>query len=70
MAFTSTDLATIESAIRSILSNPTKQVEVNGRSYTKYDLPDLMNLRDRIQAEVNAATYGGAVKVAFERVTE
>lgn len=70
MAWTAADVTAIEASIRSLATNAVKSVSINGRSYTRYDLSDLYNLLDRMRAEVNAATYGASIPVAFEEVDD
>lgn len=58
MAYTSTDLTTIESAIIELAAGRRNvQVTLNGKSirYAETDLPALRKLRDEIRAELNAA---------------
>ena len=69
MAFTSADVAAIEAAIVSLATSGVKQVMINGRSYTKYDIKDLMDLRDTMRAEVSSASYGATVPVKFNEVS-
>lgn len=59
MAYTSTDLANVQAAVTA-LATGTRKVSVrfsDGKSveYAQVQLPDLMRLRDQIQAEVSSA---------------
>ncbi len=59
MAYTATDLATIESAITSLAAGTRKvRVTMNGKTveYGQVDLEQLRSLRDQIQAEVSSAS--------------
>jgi hypothetical protein len=58
MAYTATDLANIEAAIRAIIAGTrTVSLTMGDKtiSYTVVDLPELRALRDEIKAEVGAA---------------
>ncbi|MFZ7126403.1 MAG: gpW family head-tail joining protein [Desulfobacterales bacterium] len=73
MAFTSTDLSNVESAIVS-LSTGTQavRVTVNGKSveYQQSSLESLLRLRNVIQADVHASASGGPFnKVRFGNPT-
>ena len=58
MAYSSTDLANIQSAITSLATGTRKvSVQINGKrvDYAPADLDQLTRLRDQAQAEVSAA---------------
>jgi hypothetical protein len=58
MAYTATDLANVEAAIRAIIAGTrTVSLSMGDKSiaYTAVDLPALRALRDEIRAEVGAA---------------
>jgi len=46
------DLDAVQAAIRSLISNGAKQYSIGGRSFTKLDLPDLMQRESTLKAEV------------------
>jgi hypothetical protein len=70
MGWTAADLALIKAAILAIVANPVKTVEINGRRWTKYDLDDLIKLKDEMEADVLSATYGGAQPMTFVEVDD
>jgi len=58
MAYTSTDLANVQAAVTALATGTRKvSVSLNGKTvqYGQVQLPELMTLRDQIQAEVSAA---------------
>jgi hypothetical protein len=46
------DLDAVQAAIRTLISNGAKQYSIGGRSFTKLDLPDLMQRESTLKAEV------------------
>ena len=46
------DLEAVQVAIRTLISNGAKQYSIGGRSFTKIDLPDLMQRESTLKAEV------------------
>jgi hypothetical protein len=69
MGWTSAQVTLIENAIIS-LATGAKTVTINGRSWTKENMSELLKLRDAMIAEVNAATYGASIPIAFDEVTD
>jgi len=66
MAFSSTDLDNIETAIVEIATRGAAEVEINGRRLRYTKLSELLKLRDVVQSELNGATYGGSLAVRFD----
>jgi hypothetical protein len=69
MAFTQAQVDAVEAIIASIAANPNKTVEINGRRYTRYDLTELLKVRDAMQSDVTAEDLGGAVDIIFKEVS-
>lgn len=62
MAWTTTDLTDIETAIRAAMSAGYASYTVPGRSAQRYTLKELRDLRNEIKAELaaeNANSFGG-----------
>ena len=70
MAFTAADVTLIETSIRELATNAVSEVTINGRSYKRYDIATLYEIRDRMLAEVNAGLYGATLPVKFPGVTD
>jgi len=67
MAYTQSDLDNVRSAINTIASKGAAEVQyADGRRVRYQSLKELRNLLKEIEAEVNAATYGGAISVIFK----
>jgi hypothetical protein len=65
MAFTASDLVTLETAIIDLSSGNADKVEINGRSWTKSNLKELRETYDWMKSHVNANTGSSFVKGTF-----
>jgi hypothetical protein len=66
-------LAAIEATISKVISSPNASVNFNGQSYSKFNLKELFDIRDRLQARVDAelrslglSTKGGAKRLVTQ----
>ena len=65
MAWTSDDLAAVETAIRTIMTNGgAVELSIDGKRVRYSDLPQLVALRNQMQREVNGDT-GRITKAGF-----
>ncbi len=72
MAFTSTDLTNIETAIKDIANGARKVlVDIDGRitQYAAVRLPELIDLRDRVKAELASADISTIRRTRLYRAT-
>jgi hypothetical protein len=51
-------LALVETALESLLTGGISAYSINGRQFTKLDLPELNKMRKELQASVAAASSG------------
>ncbi len=58
------DLDAVQAAIRSLISNGAKQYSIGGRSFTKLDLPDLMQRETKLKAEVKREQTADLIAMA------
>jgi len=63
--FTAADIASIKTALITIATRGTAEVEINGRRVKYTDPEKLMKLLETIEADVYSDLYGGAHKVTF-----
>ena len=68
MAFSSTDLATIQNAIMSLVSGAV-QVQIGGRMYRKSDLPELRQTYDWLEKKIATAGTSCVQRGTFGPVT-
>lgn len=69
MAFTTSDLETLETAILA-LSSGAEEVAIGSRKYRKSSLPQLRDTYDWMQGKVNAATTAGISRLKFNKTTD
>ena len=65
MAFSSANLTSIETAIMTLATRESTEVEIDGRRvrYGRDDLPFLLKLKSAIQQDINAASDNGGLNL-------
>lgn len=70
MAYTETDLNNIRTAMVTIATRGSAEVEINGRRIRYLDITKLQTLLDTIEAAVNANNYGAMIDITFKEVAD
>ena len=70
LVYTAAELSALKAAIITIATRGTAEVTINGRTVKFLRLSQLQDFIDIVEAEVNGATYGGWMPVAFPGVED